>query len=294
MWKKLSDAEGFVSCQKLLNMLGKRYDITSEKFGLTQNIMLSHSKTKVTIVQNDVKACMQSLLTDTRIRDEDYLFFQDDPFAAPPKNLNYIADLNTGESYTKTYEKLITKPGKQVLLPVIFYIDGANTGHFADLGNLPCHLMGFVDLSDLPQDFAKNYANLAPLMLGIYAIAQCAEYIEDEARQAVSEIFIPIRKVVGGFTQNRVGKLELYLVDVESFVAPLAVIPDLGGPANEYFVIKDQVKWVNDFMEWLDSPYEEIEEETEENSDDGWCNFEEGSNSEEDEPDEEGDSSDSE
>ena len=28
---------------------------------------------------------------------------------------------------------MITKPGKQVLLPVIFYLDAANTGHFVDL-----------------------------------------------------------------------------------------------------------------------------------------------------------------
>ena len=32
----------------------------------------------------------------------------------------------------KVWVDLITKPDKQVLLPVIFYIDAANTGHFAD------------------------------------------------------------------------------------------------------------------------------------------------------------------
>ena len=31
------------------------------------------------------------------------------------------------------YKTLIEKPGEQVLLPVIFYIDAANTGQFADL-----------------------------------------------------------------------------------------------------------------------------------------------------------------
>ena len=36
-------------------------------------------------------------------------------------------------AFTETYKDLITKPDKQVLLPVIFYIDAANTGHFADL-----------------------------------------------------------------------------------------------------------------------------------------------------------------
>jgi hypothetical protein len=41
--------------------------------------------------------------------------------------------MNTSQAYVKTYETLITKPGKQALLPVIFYIDAASTGQFADL-----------------------------------------------------------------------------------------------------------------------------------------------------------------
>ena len=76
---------------------------------------------------------MVSLLTDPRIMDEDYLFFGDDPCSPPPRHLNYIGDLNTGKAHLKTYKRLITDPSKQILLPVVFYIDGANTGQFADL-----------------------------------------------------------------------------------------------------------------------------------------------------------------
>ena len=61
------------------------------------------------------------------------IFFGNDPLAPPPAQLNMIKDLNTGKAYLKTYQKLITKLGKQVLLPVIFYIDAATTGQFADL-----------------------------------------------------------------------------------------------------------------------------------------------------------------
>ena len=35
--------------------------------------------------------------------------------------------------HTETCKKRITKPGKQVLLPVIFYLDGATTGQFSAL-----------------------------------------------------------------------------------------------------------------------------------------------------------------
>ena len=76
---------------------------------------------------------IQSLLTDPRILDQDYLFFDNNPFKAPPLDIKIIQDLNTGRAFTQTYAKLITKQGRQILLPVIFYIDGANTGHFVDL-----------------------------------------------------------------------------------------------------------------------------------------------------------------
>ena len=76
---------------------------------------------------------LESLLTDPRIQEEDYLFYDNDPFAPPPDHLDYVKDLNTGQAYTKTYQKLIEPGKRQVLLPVIFYIDGANTGHFVDL-----------------------------------------------------------------------------------------------------------------------------------------------------------------
>ena len=80
----------------------------------------------------------QSLLTDPRITDDEYLFFNDNPFSRPPNNDNtVIGDINTGEAYRKSYNKYITKPGKQVLLPFIFYCDGTATGQFADLPITP-------------------------------------------------------------------------------------------------------------------------------------------------------------
>ena len=60
-------------------------------------------------------------------------FFENCPLSSPPTRFNFIEDLNTGRAYLKTYQKLISRPGKQVLLPVIFYIDSATTGQFADL-----------------------------------------------------------------------------------------------------------------------------------------------------------------
>lgn len=130
----LADIPDYISRSVLFKRLMNRYNLTG-KVNLTRTITLPSSRAQAKIVVNDAHAMIQSLLTDPRIVDEDYLFFDDDPLAPPPnyKDIKEIGDINTGLAYIKTYEKLIKIPGKQVLLPVIFYIDGAATGQFAHL-----------------------------------------------------------------------------------------------------------------------------------------------------------------
>ena len=111
----IGQSKSFLSRKKLFKFLRDRYN-TTKKYNLVKNIVLPSSKARVNVVYNDARAVIQSLLTDPNIRDEDYLFFDNDPFAPPPEKLDYIADLNTGLSYRETYKKLITKPGKQILL----------------------------------------------------------------------------------------------------------------------------------------------------------------------------------
>ena len=98
-----------------------------------KTIVLPSSNAKVDIIYNDVRDLMVSLLTDPRLTDDDFLHFDNDPLAPPPENQTFLGDINTGRAYRETYNKLITKPGKQMLVPVIFYIDGAVTGQFDKL-----------------------------------------------------------------------------------------------------------------------------------------------------------------
>jgi hypothetical protein len=122
----------FLSRKTLFKKLRERYNMT-DKYSLVKKMVLPSSKARVNVVYNDAQAVLQSLLTDPNIRDEDYMFFNEDPFAPPPEDLDYIADLNTGKAYLETYKKLITKPGKQVLFPVVLYADGCATGQFTAL-----------------------------------------------------------------------------------------------------------------------------------------------------------------
>lgn len=133
---------------QLMKYLGKRYN-TQEAKPFTKKMELPFSKARINLVLHDARAQLISLLTDPRIGAEHYLFHDDNPFAPPPKEFEFIDDINTSMSYRKTYEALVegkdahpyTDSGRRkVLLPVIFYMDGAVTGQFA---NLPIEQLKF-------------------------------------------------------------------------------------------------------------------------------------------------------
>ena len=98
-----------------------------------ETVRLPHRKEVVKVPCHRAIDCLERLLTDPRITDDDYCFFDDDPRAPPPDDLDYIGDINTGSAYVDTYKKLVDTPGKEQLMGVIFYIDGASCGHFANL-----------------------------------------------------------------------------------------------------------------------------------------------------------------
>jgi len=50
---------------------------------------------------------------------------------------------------------------------------------------------------------------------------------------------------------------QFYLADVEAFVEPIAVIPDVGGNINSYLQLRRRCYWREDFIKWLKRPYEE-------------------------------------
>ena len=64
-------------------MLKERYNYDETKWNMVKEITLLHSRARAKIVCNDAQAVLESLLTDPRIRDEDYCFFNNDPFAPP-------------------------------------------------------------------------------------------------------------------------------------------------------------------------------------------------------------------
>jgi len=128
----------FVPKENLLNMLNNRYNMENNK-PKEKMLELPKSKARISLVYHDAKQQVVSLLTDPRICDDDYLFHNDDPFAAPPEEFETVGDINTGRAYRATYKKLIepcpmTANGRRkVLMPILHYMDGAVTGQFQNL-----------------------------------------------------------------------------------------------------------------------------------------------------------------
>lgn len=123
----------------LLMRLETRYNMKLAK-PIEQPLILPYSKSRIDVVCHDFKAQLQNLLSDPRIKDDNYLFFNNDPFCPPPEEWTHISDINTGRCYRETHHQLIKNPEEQVLLPIIFYMDGAVTGQF---DNLPIEILKF-------------------------------------------------------------------------------------------------------------------------------------------------------
>ena len=66
------------------------------------------------------------------------------------------------------------------------------------------------------------------------------------------DLFEPITKVrIGGITNNHMTSMMFLLVPVETVLKPIvAVIPDIGGPPNQYFCPKEAL-WLGRMFHWL-------------------------------------------
>ena len=56
------------------------------------------------------------------------------------------------------------------------------------------------------------------------------------------------------FVDGNFEDLTYYLADVEAFVEPAFVFPDIGGPINSYLCIHNVSEWPKLFENWLEQP----------------------------------------
>ena len=115
----LSHVDAYICRKALFKKLCACYNMM-EGWGKVTEVLLSSTKTHVKVVHNDFTTVAQCVLTDPCIKWEDYLWFDDNPLALPPHDLDYVEDINAGLAYVKTHHQLIKNPAKQVLLGTQF------------------------------------------------------------------------------------------------------------------------------------------------------------------------------
>ena len=127
----LKDSNDYISRKKLIERLKIRYNMKN-KFPISKPLVLPFSKAKVDLVCHDAWGCVESLLTDPRLTDDDFWFFDDDPRAPPPENRPFFADLQTGRAYREAARQYKKHPN-QIPLPIVMYLDGADTGQMKSM-----------------------------------------------------------------------------------------------------------------------------------------------------------------
>ena len=85
------------------------------------------------MLTNDAGKIIQSLLTLTppENKGKDHLICDHGPFKWPPKDLDYIADANSGRCHRETYDALIADRKTQVLRQRQGAADGTHLGQFS-------------------------------------------------------------------------------------------------------------------------------------------------------------------
>jgi hypothetical protein len=128
----------------------------------------------------------------------------------------------------------------------------------------PVQIWCFVKFSGLPlsaktRKEKKMVHGNCHLSNGVYAVVECASYVEDGDDAPNSRLFSRIIKEMAVNGQDKGGrKRRFYLADTEAIVEPAYIIPDIGCKNGcSYFAVKSRYEWVLEMEKWLDEPYPE-------------------------------------
>ncbi len=86
---------------------------------------------------------------------------------------------------------------------------------------------------------------------GVYSVVECTTECAEERR---SDLFVPFQKEINAAVLP--ARRRFYLADVEAFVAPVAVVPDVGSAdGRRYFRVTARSEWSEQFIQWLEAPH---------------------------------------
>lgn len=89
---------------------------------------LPNAKEKVKVITHDIQRSIHSLLSDTELMKDENLIFKNHPLENPNDfDPEIIEDVNDGSCYKEAYARICSDPSKEVLCPLILFIDKTHT-----------------------------------------------------------------------------------------------------------------------------------------------------------------------
>lgn len=125
-------------------------------------------------------------------------------------------------------------------------------------GKLPSHIWCFVSLSQMPTGRKRIQHGGQVLEDGVCAVCEVAECDKDAVNITKSDLFTPLLLETKGLDEDGdvIGR-QFHLANTEAIVGPCSVIPDIGGPKNAYFEVKNRASWSAEFVTWLKTPHKD-------------------------------------
>ena len=102
-FQQLKDCRAYISREVMMKRLRLRYNM-GNKYPYRKKIKLPVSGTVVRMTLLNPGAVIQSLLTDPRIKEGEYCFFDDNPLAPPHEKVTKTGELMTAYGYRDTHK----------------------------------------------------------------------------------------------------------------------------------------------------------------------------------------------
>lgn len=117
---------------KLLKESGQK-NVQLPSYFVKKRVFLPHRRTYVDVFTHPFREQLVKLITDPRLLDTHWDFFDNDPLAPPPREWKTVGNCNTGLAYRATYNDLVKNPGKEIVLGIQIYMDSTATAQFSKL-----------------------------------------------------------------------------------------------------------------------------------------------------------------
>jgi hypothetical protein len=162
----------------------------------TIEFQLPRSKKTVRITTHDIRQAIYSLLSDPVLMEEENLIFHDDLFEEPVKHSNVLNDINDGDAYYAAYQVHVKQKRRDVLCPIILFIDKTHTDQHGKLTLEPVTMtLGIFNLNMRRRPQAWRTIGYIPNMAKIEMVNMTSTQKQEDYHAMLNVIVTPLAKL---------------------------------------------------------------------------------------------------